>query len=47
MEQYKDYLVATSTLDDLLKQQQQMTDDEAQLLKVCFGFVFCCLLIFD
>jgi hypothetical protein len=49
MEQNKDYLVATSTLSDLLKQQQQMTDDKEQLSKVsvvcilvgCFvSFVF-------
>jgi hypothetical protein len=39
MEQNKDYLVATETLSDLLKQQQQMNDNEAQLPKVCFVFV--------
>jgi hypothetical protein len=39
MEQNKGYLVATSTLSDLLKQQQQMTDNEEQLSKVCFVFV--------
>jgi hypothetical protein len=33
MEQNNDYLVAISTLSDLLKQQQQMTDTEAQLSK--------------
>jgi hypothetical protein len=38
MEQNKDYLVATETLSDLLK-QQQMNDNEAQLSKVCFMFV--------
>jgi hypothetical protein len=39
MEQNKDYLVATETLSDLLKQQQQMNDNEEQLSKVCFVFV--------
>jgi hypothetical protein len=39
MEQNKDFLVATSTLNDLLKQQQQMTDDEVQLSKVCFALL--------
>jgi hypothetical protein len=39
MEQNKDYLVATATLSDLLKQQQQMTDNEEQLSKVCSVFV--------
>jgi hypothetical protein len=36
MEQNKDYLVATSTLNNLLQQQQQLTDNEEQLSKVCF-----------
>jgi hypothetical protein len=39
MEQNKDFLAATSTLSNLLK--QQMTDDEEKLSKVCFVcFVF-------
>jgi hypothetical protein len=46
MEQKKYFLVATSTLNDLLKQQQRMTDDEGQLSKVCFAFVFLLLLLF-
>jgi hypothetical protein len=41
----KDYLVATATLNDLLKQQQKMIDDEDQLSKVYYAFVL--LLIFD
>jgi hypothetical protein len=45
MEQNKDFLVATSTLNDLLKQQQQMTYDEEQLSKVCFAFVFVVVLL--
>jgi hypothetical protein len=41
MEQNKDFLAATSTLNDLLKQQQQqMNDNEEQLSQVCFSF--CC-----
>jgi hypothetical protein len=47
MDQNTHYRAAISTYNDLVKQQQQMTDDEAQLSNVCFGFVFCCLLIFD
>jgi hypothetical protein len=35
MEQNKDFLMATSTLSNLLKQQQQMTEIEEQLSKVC------------
>jgi hypothetical protein len=40
MEQNKDYLVATAILNDLLKQQQQMTDEYEQLSIVCFCIWF-------
>jgi hypothetical protein len=35
MEQNKDFLMANSTLSDLLTQQQQMTEIEEKLSKVC------------
>jgi hypothetical protein len=39
MEQNKDYLEATSTWNDLLKQQQQMTMVKHNYQKYVFAFV--------